>query len=334
MMFPMMSPPPREHGFARAIFVTLATTIFSISILANIYFFLIRGIFSTSGPTEITLREGGSDKVSIVPIHGVINDGMVAQVKEWIKKIEKDRDVKAIVLDVDSPGGTITASDEIYHRFEELKKSRNLTIVASMGGVGASGAYYISCAADEIFAQRTTLTGSIGVVRPNYNFSELAQKWGVRDTSQTSPPNGYKQAGSPLRPETERDKAYWQALIDQAYAQFVSIVKNARKGRLTGDETQLFDGRVFTAPDAQKSGLVDQIGYLDDATDWVSKHAGLSNPTVVKFQRRATWMDLLLSKADDAPPAARGNVNLNITIDSSLIHELTTPRLEYLWTGQ
>jgi protease-4 len=338
-MFPMMyPPPPPRRSFARGIFVSLATTIFGLSLLANIYLLVFSGIFSASGMTEAVVKEGSTDKVAIIPIHGIVDSGMASQVKEWIKKVDKDKDVKAIVLDVDSPGGTITASDEIYHWIGQLKKERGLKVAVSMGGLGASGAYYISCTGDRLFAQPTTLTGSIGVIAEKWNFSELASKWGLKDTSQTAPPppDTYKDAGSMFRPETKRDQDYFQSLIDQAYAQFTGIVKDSRKANLKGQDSELFNGRIFTADEAEKNGLIDQKGYIEDACNWVAQSAGLSSPTIVRYQRRATLVDLFLStSAGNAPDRrAAANGNVNITIDSKLIDELTTPRLQYLWKGQ
>jgi protease-4 len=331
MMYP---PPPRQRSFARGIFVSLATTIFGLSILANIYLLAFSGLFSGSGTAQTVVQEGSTDKIVILPIHGIVDSGMASQVREWLKTLAKDKDVKALVLDVDSPGGTITASDEIYHWLSQIKEQRHLKVVVSMGGLGASGAYYISCTGDQLFAQPTTLTGSIGVVAQKWNISELAKKWGIADTSQTSPPppDTYKDAGSMFRPETARDKEYFQSLIDQAYSQFTGIVKNSRKDKLKGQDSELFNGKIFTTADAQKNGLIDQSGYLEDACDWVTRAAGLSSPTIVRYQRRASFFDILSARSAIPQPSANGNISINI--DAKLLEELATPRIQYLWTGQ
>ncbi len=339
-------PPPRKHGFTRGIFVTLATTIFGISLLLNMYLLLFGGIFKTSGTVETVLKEGAADqKVVVLPVHGVIMEETAAQMREWLRKIAEDGSVKAVVLDVDTPGGTVSASDEIYHRLLDLRESRRIPIIVSMGGLATSGGYYISCAADQIIAQPTTWTGNIGVLMPRYNMTKLTEKIGVAETTLAAPSGGYKNAGSPFQPDSERDTKYLQALIDSAFSRFKEIVETGRGSRLKGDrDKEIFTGQVFTAAEALQRGLIDPrdskdpknpFGYLLDACEVAAGKAQLKSPTVVRYQRRSSLLETLLSSSGVEPArASGGSVNVNVNIDPRLIEQWTTPRAMYLWRGQ
>lgn len=331
MFFP---PPRRERGFARAIFMTLATTIFGLSLVLNLYFFALAGggLFGGSGSTESTLREGSADqRIAVLPIEGIIDAQAANQVSEWLRKIEKDSSVKGLVLAVDTPGGGVTASDEIHHRIAQLKAKRGIPVAVSMGSMATSGGYYVSCGTDRIFAQPTTLTGNIGVLLPRFNASELVKKLGVQETTITEPKDGYKNAGSMFQPESEKDTQYFQGLIGAAYGRFTDLIEQGRKGKLKGTKSEMFNGQVFTAKQALDFGLVDQIGYPDDAFEWIKQQANLSKPTIVKYERRLSLMDVFSSKSSLSAPAG---VNVNLSVDPKTLDELSTPRLMYLWRGQ
>src|SRR3954471_3181049 len=182
MMPPQFGPPPkREKSFARAIFTTLATTIFGLSLVANIYLLFLSGLMGgDESLTQSTVQHGNAEeKIAVIPIEGVIYGGTADVVNKWLQLVEKDPHVKAVVLSVDSPGGGVTASDEIYNRVMQLKKNHGFPIAVSMRAVAASGGYYVSAATDQIFAEPTTITGSIGVLMPSFNINELGKKWGI-----------------------------------------------------------------------------------------------------------------------------------------------------------
>jgi protease-4 len=261
---------------------------------------------------------------------------MSAVVYRLIDMVQRDDNVKAVVLEVDTPGGGVTPSDEIRHRIEELKKAKkdknpNFVVAVSMGSLATSGGYYVSAATDQIFAQPTTLTGNIGVLMPRFNLSALVEKIGVSEKTLTAPEGGFKNAGSMFAPDNPRDSKYLQGIIDQAYTRFRDIVKNGRGSKLKGDLAQIADGRVFTADEALKNGLIDQQGYLEDAYTWAAAQAGLSDPMVVKYHRRATLMEMMMSRSSGPEPKA-GSVN--VSVDAKVIDELMAPRLMYLWRGE
>ena len=338
---PMFYPPPapQGRGFSKAILVTLATSIFGLSLMLNLYLLAFSGLFGGEASTQTTVDAGEeSQKVAIVPVHGIITDATSNWVTHWLRDIEKDPNVKALVLDVDTPGGGVTPSDEIHHRIRQLRKVKgeSFPIAVSMGGLATSGGYYVASHKDvEIFAQPTTLTGNIGVLMPRFNLSELAKKWGVNEATLTAPVNGFKNAGSMFQPEKPEDAAYLQGIINEAYGNFRDIVKEGREGKLKGPLSEIANGQVFTFQQAVDKGLVDQKGYTEDAWKWAAQKANLSKPTIVRYHAPTSLLNLLMNEwQGKAPVAGNQDVNVDVKLDAKLIDELTSPRLMYLWRGE
>lgn len=199
--------------------------------------------------------------------------GPILSSKRIIKDLKgfmDDDDIKAIVLRVDSPGGGIGPSQEIYR---ELMKIRNeKTVIASMGSVAASGGYYIACASQGIVANAGTITGSIGVIMEYANIEQIAKKIGISPVVIKS--GEYKDMGSPMRELKENEKQLFQTLVDELHAQFVFDAASARNMK-TDVMAKLADGRVYTGQTAMKLKLVDRIGNLDDAVQWAGQMAGI-----------------------------------------------------------
>jgi protease-4 len=208
-------------------------------------------------------------------------------------------------------------------------------VVVAQSGLAASGGYYVSCAGDYIIAQPSTLTGNIGVLLPQYNVSQLFDKWGIKETTITSTGATYKNAGSMFQPEKAEDRAYLQDIADKAFAQFKDVVAKGRQGKLKKPLADVANGKIYTAADAQALGLIDQIGYAQDAYEYAAKKAGLSKPTVVKYHDPPSFFDAFTSRSNvGAPQGNAGNLTINgVNIDAGAIRELTTPRLLYLWRG-
>jgi len=241
------------------------------------------------------------------------------------------------VLSVDSPGGGVTASDEIYNKVMQLKKTRGFPIAVQMKTLAASGGYYVSAGADQIFAEPTTLTGSIGVIMPSYSLNELGKKWGIKEDSITAPPNGLKNAGSMFGDPDPREKPYLQAIADQIYGRFTKIVKDGRGSKIKGNIQEICDGRVYTANDALKLGLIDQIGYADDVYAWVKTTAGLKNPQIVKFQHPVYWLGFFSGESRQRGADAYHRdkpLSITVNLDAQTLDELRSPRLLYLWRGE
>lgn len=206
------------------------------------------------------------------------------------KKYRGNSSVKAIVFRVESPGGGVAASQEIY---EEVKRTRDggKPVVVSMGSVAASGGYYVSCGASRIVANPGTVTGSIGVISQFIHVDQLMEKIGVSSTTIKS--GKLKDAGSPMRPPTEEDKKYFQEMIDDVYGQFVGVVARERKLD-TAFVRVLADGRVYTGKKAYELGLVDTLGTYEDAIMIAARLANIKGePTTIRERKKERFSDIL-----------------------------------------
>jgi len=241
---------------------------------------------------EIT---GPGDKVALIELKGLIYDSR--DIVRQFEKYRKDRSVKAIVFRIDSPGGLVAASQEIYEEVRRVRDSGKFT-VASMGGVAASGGYYVACAADTILANPGTTTGSIGVIAEVVNAEKLLKKLGLSFTVIKS--GEFKDTGSPYRGITDKEKQYLQGWIDDAFQQFVDAV--ARERKVARDTLLRYaDGRVFTGKQAKEIGLVDALGTYEDAIRIAAKRVHIKGePQVIKERKRkVTILDLLFQDIDD-----------------------------------
>lgn len=204
---------------------------------------------------------------------------------DLIERANEDPTVRAIVLRIDSPGGGVVASDEIYHALTQVDKP----IVVSMGSMAASGGYYIAMAADFIYATPHTLTGSIGVISEFIVADELLDEIGVEMVVITS--GAMKDFGSPYRGMTEEEQTYWQALSDEAHGSFIQIVADGR-GMDVEEVRALADGRVFSGIQAADLGLIDDVGYLDDAIAEAAELGGIEGePRVIELEPGASLLD-------------------------------------------
>jgi protease IV len=237
---------------------------------------------------EEVYSSGSGGTIAIVELKEEIlsSEDIVRQLKRY----REDPSVKGIVFRIDSPGGGVAASQEIY---EEVKKTRDSgkPVVVSMGSVAASGAYYISCGATKIMADPGTLTGSIGVISEFMNFNKLMNKIGVGSTTIKS--GKFKDTGSPYRPFTEADKKYFQETINDVYDQFMHVVETER-GLSYSVVKRLADGRVFTGRKAYELGLIDTLGTYQDAIALDAKLAGIAGrPTLIKERKKERLSDIL-----------------------------------------
>lgn len=255
---------------------------------ASFFFFYV--IIHSISDNDSDVVIGSGDKIAVIELKGIIimSDEIVRQ----FKKYREDRSIKGILFRVDSPGGGVVASQEIY---EEVKKTRNAEkpVIVSMGSVAASGGYYVSCPASIIVANPGTLTGSIGVISQFMRYDSLLGKIGVEVNTIKS--GKFKDAGNPFRSMTLDDKTYFQKLMDDVHQQFILAVETERK--LARDSVASFaDGRVFTGEQAHKLGLVDTIGTYEDAISITAKLAGIrGKPAIVKEKKRVlTLFDWIL----------------------------------------
>jgi len=231
-----------------------------------------------------------SDRIQVVDVEGELVESR--QILDQLKRYEDSNSVKAILLNVDSPGGGVAASQEIYTEIKRLREKKDKIVVAYLSSTGASGAYYISCAANKIIANPGTIVGSIGVIAEWVNYADLLEWAKLKDIVFKT--GEFKDTGSPSRALTENERKYFQGLIDDMYVQFVEAVSSGRKLDLQ-QVRSMADGRVFTGRDARERKLIDEIGNFQDAVDITAKLAGISGkPRLLRSNRqRVTLLDVL-----------------------------------------
>lgn len=282
-------------------------------------FFLIMGVVLVVGRWDENAGFTGlGDKVAIINLDGVIETStdIVRQLDRW----GKDGNVRGIVIHINSPGGAVAPSQEIYAKMLKIRQETGKPIVASMSSVCASGGYYIACAADRIVAVPGTLTGSIGVKFEWPVYGRLLDKVGIR--FETIKSSERKDIGSPYRDPTDADKAVFQSVVDDTYQQFVDVLVE-RRGILRDSVLAIADGSIFSGRQAQKLGLVDSLGSFDNAVDLAGELCGIGKePGRVKEspRRRMSIIDLLGSLA-----------NLDLTEILKDSQNLASPRLQYIF---
>lgn len=272
---------------------------------------------------------GFGDAVAVVRVEGIILssdqpdaiDAVSSRVINDLKAAEADTTVKAIILRVDSPGGSVTGSAQIWEVLQTVEKP----IVVSMASVAASGGYYVSAPADYIIARPDTLTGSLGVILTLYDATDLIDKVGVKVIDITSGDN--KAMGSTWAELTTEQRDILESITNEAYEDFVRIIADGRN--LTEAEVrQLADGRVYSGRQALENGLVDQLGNFQDAIDKAAELGGITGePRLVEYKDQIpNWQDFFLGFSSQL-----SKTEAERTLD--LINELTTPSLEYRYVG-
>lgn len=342
---------------------------------------------ASSNVVEKTLSGSSNSqkKIVVLPIEGTITENESGFVREAIQKAYEDERLSGLILRVNSPGGTISGSDYYYKLLREVKNERKIPVYVSMGGIAASGGYYVSMVADKVFAERSTLTGSIGVIAMMFDASDLCQKLGVKSNYIVSGKN--KGMGDMTKPMSAEEREIWQGLINESYEQFLSVVREGRScfaneevtesGSVSakdanadstseadnagtddaaaddsetaaaenndaadhtesGDDKssapkkslrEIADGRVYSAMQAKDLGLVDEIGFLQDAVDSMIKDelkTSESEVEVVRYKKSEGILDILTAEQEVKSGAAR----LNATIET-----MTVPTLYYITPG-
>ena len=286
--------------------------------------------YDTTGRISESYHSGAQDaddQIAIIAVKGVIYDGD-GFVKQQIEAVRQNKDVKAVVLRVDSPGGTVAGSDYMLHHLEKLRDDRQLPIVVSMGSIAASGGYYVSMSVGDepnsIFAEPTTLTGSIGVIIPHYDISGLLAQFDIKNDSIASHPR--KQMLSMTRPMTEENREILQGQVNEMFEMFKERVKEGRPYFRDNDQalTEIATGEVFTAQRAVDLKLVDKIGFIEAAIERAAEMAGLEadKVRVIQYNRPLKLVDL-------ATFAQVQDENSELTA----LLELSSPRAYFLATS-
>lgn len=334
MGMPVMLPSsPPKKGLISRIKDALVLIVFVGSLAMNLILLLsltaLRAQAGDGRVSETVLLEGAEQqRIAVIDVKGIIDDKLAEQLWPQFKRVRDNNDYKALLLYVNSPGGGVTASDTIAHYVNQIKAAGK-PVVAYMGSFAASGGYYVSAGADYIMAGPTTITGSIGVILTLPNFHGTLEKIGAKMIVIPSTPATRKTAGSPFVPWDPANREYYQKLIDSAHDRFVEVVYQGRQKHFEdiSDLEKLADGAALTAAQAKEAKLIDQDdAYFEDAIGKAAKLANLSKPKVVRLSRPASLRERLTGAAQAQ--------NSLINIDASLLEDLTTPRLLYLWQGQ
>jgi len=354
--WPANPPPPAPPKKARSgcvfwIVGGLAVLFFGCTVLLLIGFV---GLVMSRGGTDIrsagdgeetqlveqTIEGHGPNKILLVPVSGLITDlprsdlflsqpGMVASIHDMLRAARRDPQVKVLLLDIDSPGGGITASDVIYHDLKEFHEQTGKDIVSVFGDVAASGAYYVASASQRIVAHPTAVTGSIGVIMPLIGMEDLFAKIGIKDRPIKSGP--MKDVGSLFRDMTPEERQMLQGIVNDYYNRFVGIVLDGMKARgvkITREELVKYcDGSVFTGERAKQIGFVDEIGYFEDGVRAACDRANIKRDEtrVVTYRPKPGLLAMLLARY--SPPPAQG---LTLRLGGRAADE--TPRFMYLWS--
>ncbi len=293
---------------------------------------------------QVTYREGkgwAPKKIAIIDVSGVITgggegqgffpvDSSVVDLDKKLAAVREDKSVKAVILRVDSPGGGVTASDIMFRQISRFREETEIPVYVSMQTLAASGGYYVSMAADQVYATPTTITGSIGVIGTFPEFRGLMDKIGVDFNAITSGKN--KDAGAFYREMTDEDRALYQALIDDMYEQFLSVVGGNRTDLDAETLRELADGRVYTAHQAMDVGLIDGIAYLDEVIETIETDLGIDEPTVVLVKRTGSQsVDTLYAQTGRmVQPGASTQINL-LNVDMGGWSTPTNEVFNYMW---
>ena len=286
---------------------------------------------------EVTIKGEGPGKILLVNVDGVINNqkdktfsgstvglGMVEKIRSIVEKAEKDDEIKALLIKINSPGGTVTASDIIFHLLKTYKEKRKVRIYIQVMDLAASGGYYIALAGDEIIAHPTSLIGSIGVIALKVNLQELMAKIGVSWEIVKS--GDKKDFMSPFRSFTKEERELFQETIDRFHNRFVTLIAENRSALNISQVQSLADGRVFDAEQAKDLKLIDHIGYITDTVRRIKSDFKNSNLKLVTYHRNNDFQGNIYSQFQK--PTSFNLINLDLGFNTNTL----SPYFLYIWS--
>lgn len=262
---------------------------------------------------------------------GLLSEGEnpVSRFREALDRAAADDDVKAVIVRLNTPGGAVTASDAMYRDVLSFKRETGKPVVMLMMDVAASGGYYVACAGDHIVAYPSTVTASIGVIIQTVSLQPALSSIGIQTEAITSGPN--KDAGSPLSRMTDSHRSVLQSMVDEFYASFTEVVREARPGVSDADFAEVTDGRIVSGERAHEVGLVDTLGDLDDAFAKAKSLAGLKDASLIRYHRPLEYVGSAYARGGAAPQAGGSQVNLlQLNMDGTSAG-LSTPGFYYVW---
>ncbi|MBD0408239.1 S49 family peptidase [Bacillus siamensis] len=329
----------------RWIALVIAIGIFGVSVIASVTVGVLKNVGDTGSDfasltddtEEVTLDKGSpGSKIAVLEVDGTIEDngesaGLLSSGgydhRSFLKQIERakeDKSVKGIVLKINSPGGGVYESAEIHKKLEELKKETKKPIYVSMGSMAASGGYYISTAADKIYASPETLTGSLGVIMESVNYSKLADELGIK--FETIKSGAHKDIMSPTRDMTKEERKIMQTMVNDSYEGFVNVISKGRH-MSKADVKKIADGRVYDGRQAKKIGLVDDLGFYDDTISAMKKdHKNMKNASVITYEEGFGLGSLFSMSAAKMFKSEIDFLNMK-----ELISQSGSPRMMYLY---
>ncbi|MBS3733573.1 MAG: signal peptide peptidase SppA [Phycisphaerae bacterium] len=328
---------PRSRLLGRLTIGVLAFLLVG-SVMLNVYLVLLTALQMESGLASQVLRAGDEEQVvAVFTVSGVIDDEQAGLFRTFARRVRNDQNVRAVVVRVNSPGGGVSASNQIH---QEISRIRNAgkAVVVSMGGLAASGGYYISAGADEIVAEPTTITGSIGVIAQWPVLSGTLEKLGAKMiVLKSSHAEQWKDEMSPWREPSDEQRRHLRDLLDAMQDRFEQVVVEGRGHKLAPyrgpvpeqpanrppPEYAAFNGKVYVAEQARTLGLIDTLGYRDKAIDRAAVLAGLDEPHVKQYYRRQTLRERM---GFETSPG--------IHIDGKTFDEIQTPRILFMWKAR
>jgi len=304
---------------------------------------------SPPGVRQAVYRKGrgfSPAKIAVIDVSGVLtggssgsglftSDSTVVDFTRKLRNVKNDGRVEAVILRMDTPGGGVTASDIMYHELSEFRDETNLPVYISMQTVAASGGYYLSMAADRIYATPTSITGSIGVIATFPEARDLMNKIGLGMNAIKTGPN--KDAGAFYRTMRPEDRELYQAVVDDMYGKFIAAIEGNRTDLGVERIRELADGRIYTAQQALDAGLIDGIAYLDEVVETVERDLGLSRPEVVIIKRSGSDTTTSLyareaALASQSPASGNPATQINLLhVDMSSWSTPTNEVFNYLW---
>jgi len=336
-----------QRGAPRSVAFWLLVLAISLAQTACIHLDL--GLLGGPGKSEERVLQGErGPKILLLEIDGVLTEeeergslgiarreAIPARVHGDLERARQDPEVRALVVRVNSPGGTITASDVVYEEIRRFKADTGKPVVVQMMGLAASGGYYVSLAGDRIFANPTSVTGSIGVIFVGLNLSGLLEKIGIENQTLTA--GARKDSGSWIRPMRPEERAQLQGVLDEMHARFQQVVAAGRPGLDAARIAELADGRIYTAAQAKSNGLVDEIGYLPDSIAYAATRAGLAAGAyrVVTYARKREGKENIYSQAPAGvgTPGVGMPQSVRLEWPRGIEPPVAGPGFLYLWLG-
>jgi len=345
----------KKGQFFDMVVKAVATGIFILSIFLNLIFIIIIVVMGTrvsqlKGKDRLTSKYKkvyidehspgrNAGEFAVIRINGIITEydtregpfiyreNPVSGVINRLNIIKNDNAIKGVLLIIDSPGGVVTASDMLYRKIISFKEENHLPVITLMKQVATSGAYYVASGTDFIVALPTTITGSIGVIMYNFNVKGLMDKFGVKYVAIKT--GEHKDIISPFKSIDESEIKWLKSIVDQMLDQFIDVVDQGRKNLNRGDVKKLADGRIYTAKDARDKGLIDEIGYFDDAIGILKERAGISHPRIVEYRKEKVLRDIIEGAALSYFPHYTGHS----TKDLLFGRENENYGIYYIWEG-